>query len=433
MIRAGLQRVNITPPIGTPLGGYAARKSVSQGIHDDLYATALVLQGEEVTLALVTADLVGLPQEVVEKVRVAVRSSTGIPPDNVLVAATHTHSGPDLLFGDQGLASEAYVEVLADTLAGSVYAAWRILQPAEVGVGQGWIEGIGVNRRTPAGTPVDPQVGVLRVDHDGRPRGVLMNYTCHPVVLGPDNLLITADYPGYAVRVVERAFGEGLTAMFTNGATGDVNPGHSAELSAIGAPIPGRTFERAEKLGTMLAGEVIKVIETIQPQEELALASRRKVIALPLKPLPPREEVEGLVREKERTLRELTEKGAHQDEITRVKVEKLYAELLLKQVREREEAFSLKALEVELQAMRIGDCALIAFPGEMFVEIGLAIKRRSPFPHTYIVGCANGYVGYLPTKEAFAEGRYEAVTARFVAESSEIVKEESLALLNSLV
>ena len=433
MIQAGLQRVNITPPVGTSLGGYAARKSVSQGIHDYLYATALVLQGKKVTLALVTADLVGLPQEVVEMVRVAVRSSTGIPPDNVLIAAIHTHSGPDLLFGNQGLASNAYVEVLADMLAGSVYAAWRSLKPAEVGVGQGWLEGIGVNRRTSTGTPVDPQVGVLRVDHDARPRGVLINYACHPVVLGPDNLFITADYPGYAVRVVERAFGGGLTAMFTNGAMGNVNPGHSAELSAIGAPIPGRTFERAEKLGTMLAGEVIKVMETIQPQEDFALASRRKVITLPLKPLPPREEVEGLVREKKRILREMIEKGAHQDEITRVKVEKLYAELLLKQVQEREEIFPLKALEVELQAVRIGDCALVAFPGEMFVEVGLAIKRRSPFPHTYIVGCANGYVGYLPTKEAFEEGGYETVTARFIAESSEIVKEESLALLNSLV
>lgn len=433
MIRAGIRRVNVTPPIGTPLGGYAARKSVSQGIHDDLYATALVLKGKDLVLALVTVDLVGLPRELVEMARAAVRSSTGIPPDNVLIAATHTHSGPDLLFGDQGLASKSYVEVLADTLAGSVYAAWRGLKPAEVGVGQGWLEGIGVNRRTSNGTPVDPQVGVLRVDHDARVQGVLMNYTCHPVVLGPDNLLISADYPGYAVRVVERAFGGGLTAMFTNGAMGDVNPGHSAELSAIGAPIPGRTFERAKKLGTMLAGEVIKVIEMIQPQEELVLASRRKTITLPLKPLPPREKVEKIVSEKERALLEMEEKKASPDEITRVKVEKLYAELLLKQVKEREKALPPEAFEVELQAVRIGDCALIAFPGEMFVEVGLAIKRCSPFPYTYIIGCANGYVGYLPTKEAFEEGGYEVVVARFTAESSEIVKEESLALLNSLV
>ncbi|HAF71358.1 MAG: Uncharacterized protein XD60_1448 [Acetothermia bacterium 64_32] len=432
MIRAGLQRVNITPPIGTPLGGYAARKSVSQGIHDDLYATALVLQGEEVTLALVTADLVGLPQELVEKLRVAVRSSTGIPPDNVLVAATHTHSGPDLLFGDQGLASEAYVEVLADTLAGSVYAAWCSLQPAEVEVGQGWIEGIGVNRRTPAGTPVDPQVGVLRVDHEGRPRGVLVNYTCHPVVLGPDNLLITADFPGYMVRVLEWVFGEGFTAMFTNGAAGDINTGHSAELSALGEKIPGRTFERAEKLGTMLAGEVLKVLETIEPCSNIPIAAMTKEISLPLKPLPSLKEAEASAKQKEQALTELIQRKAPSELVTKARIEKLYADLLLKQVHERSQRPHDGVKHVELQAIRIGDCALLAFPGELFVEIGLEIKAKSPFRYTYIVGYANGYVGYVPTKQAFEEGGYEAVTAQFAPETSDIVIEESLALLNSL-
>ncbi|MBC7344726.1 MAG: neutral/alkaline non-lysosomal ceramidase N-terminal domain-containing protein, partial [Clostridia bacterium] len=394
--------------------------------------TALVLQGEEVTLALVTADLVGLPQELVEKLRVAVRSSTGIPPDNVLVAATHTHSGPDLLFGDQGLASEAYVKVLVDTLAGSVYAAWCSLQPAEVGVRQGWVEGIGVNRRTPAGTPVDPRVGVLRVDHDGRPRGVLMNYTCHPVVLGPDNLFITADYPGYAVRVVERVFGEGFTAMFTNGAAGDINTGHSAELSALGEKIPGRTFERAEKLGTMLAGEVLEVLETIEPSSNIPIAALTKEISLPLKPLPSLKEAEASVKQKEQALTELMQRKAPAELITKARIEKLYADLLLKQVHERSQSPNDGVKRVELQAIRIGDCALLAFPGELFVEIGLEIKAKSPFKYTYIVGYANGYVGYVPTKQAFEEGGYEAVTAQFVPETSDIVIEESLALLNSL-
>ncbi|MBC7345689.1 MAG: hypothetical protein H5U03_09770, partial [Clostridia bacterium] len=176
--------------------------------------------------------------------------------------------------------------VLAETLAGSVYAAWRNLQPAKIGVGQGWVEGIGVNRRTLTGIPVDPRVGVLRVDRDDGPRGVLINYTCHPVVLGPDNLLITADYPGYVVQVVERAFGGGVMAMFTNGAAGDINTGHSAELSALGETIPGRTFQRAEQLGIRLAGEVLKVIETIETDSNTFIAVGTKKISFPLKPLP---------------------------------------------------------------------------------------------------------------------------------------------------
>lgn len=432
MLQAGLQRVNITPPIGTPLGGYAARKSVSQGIHDDLHATALVLQERKLSLALVTADLIGLPEEMVENIRSFVWSSTGIPPSNVLVAATHTHSGPDLLFGHQGLASEAYIMVLAETLAGSVYAAWRNLQPAKIGVGQGWVEGIGVNRRTLTGIPVDPRVGVLRVDRDDGPRGVLINYTCHPVVLGPDNLLITADYPGYVVQVVERAFGGGVMAMFTNGAAGDINTGHSAELSALGETIPGRTFQRAEQLGIRLAGEVLKVIETIETDSNTFIAVGTKKISFPLKPLPSLKEAEEFKKQKEQILNKLIIQKESSEIIIKAKIEKLYADLLLEQVRKRNKHLHETFKYVELQAVRIGDCALLAFPGELFVEIGLEIKTRSPFKYTYIIGYANGYVGYVPTKRAFTEGGYEVVATDFTPEAEEIVVEESLALLNSL-
>ena len=432
MIQAGLQRVNITPPIGTPLGGYAARKGVSQGIHDDLYATALVLEEKGVTLALIIADLVAIPREVGDNVRTIVQSSVGIAPDNVLIAATHTHSGPDLLFGDQGLASAAYVEVLGDTLAGAVHAAWHNLQPAEVGVNQGHIEGIGVNRRNPEGKPVDPQVGVLQVNWQGDQKAVLVNYTCHPVVLGPDNLLITADFPGYMVRAVERTMEGRATAIFTNGAAGDINTGHSADLSAIGAPIPGRTFERAEMLGTMLAGEVLKVMEMVHLNAETLLSSRRKMILLSLRSIPPREEVERLVQEKQSALQALTNTGATKEELAQAEIEAFHARLLLKQAKDREKVGSPKAAQVELQALRIGDCALITFPGEMFVEIGLNIKKKSPFKYTYIVGYANDYVGYLPTKEAFDDSDYETVVANFVPESAEIIEGEAIKLLQDL-
>ena len=220
--------------------------------------------------------------------------------------------------------------------------------------------------------------------------------------------------------------------MFTNGAAGDINTGHSAELSALGEKIPGRTFERAEKLGTMLAGEVLKVLETIEPSSNISIAARTKEVSLPLKPLPSLKEAEASAKEKERALNELTRKGGPAELITKAKIEKLYADILLKQVYERNKSSHDVIKRVELQAIRIGDCALLAFPGELFVEIGLEIKAKSPFKYTYIVGYANGYVGYVPTKQAFEEGGYEAVTAQFVPEASDIVVEESLALLNSL-
>jgi hypothetical protein len=432
MIQAALQKVNVTPPIGTPLGGYAARKSVSQGIHDDLYATAMLLQREKDALVIVTADLIGFPREVVEQIRKAVQKYANIPPTNVLIAASHTHSGPDLLFGHQGLASRAYVEVLIENIVGAIYATQKKLHPVEIGVGQGRLEGLGVNRRTFTGVPVDPSVGVLRVDCNKKPEGILINYTCHPVVLGPDNLLITADYPGYALRIIERVLEGKVIPMFTNGAAGDINVGHSAELSAIGEKIPGRTFERAEKLGLMLAGEVLKTLAKIESSQEVLIATASKDVFLPLKPLPSLEEVKALVQDKEKALNELVQKGASAELVAKAKIEKLYADILFQQVNERQQ--KPKELNpVELQAIRIGNCALITFPGELLVEIGLKIKEQSPFQYTYVIGYANGYVGYLPTKQAFEEGGYEAVASHFAPESEEIVIEESLELLRSLV
>jgi len=431
MIKAAFQKVNITPPIGTPLGGYAARKSVSQGVHDDLYAVAMVLQSGSDVLAVVTADLIGFPRDVVEKIRENVQRYADIPPTHVLIAASHTHSGPDLLFGYQGFASRAYVEVMIETIVGAVYASRKKLHPVDIGVGQGWLEGLGVNRRTSTGIPIDPSVGVLRIDCNKKPEGILINYTCHPVVLGPDNLLITADYPGYALRVIERVFEGKVIPMFTNGAAGDINVGHSAELSAIGETIPGRTFERAENLGMMLAGEVLRTLSKIEPNPGVSISANAKEVTLPFKSLPSLEEVERLAKHREKTLNELIQKGAPAEIIAKAKIEKLYAEILLQQVNERRQK-SKELNPIELQAIKIGSCALITFPGELFVEIGLKIKEKSPFQHTYIVGYANGYVGYLPTKQAFEEGGYETIASHFAPESEEIVIEESLALLRSL-
>lgn len=433
MITIGLGKRIITPPIGTPLGGYAARKGTSQGVHDDLYVRSLVINTKKDTAAVIVGDVIGFPAELVRHIRTLIARQIIMKPETILIAATHTHSGPDLLFGHQGKISAVYLDTLIKNLVDSVCAAWQDRNLASIGIGRGAVQGIGVNRRTPNGQPVDSEVGIIRVDLENVGlRGIFVNYTCHPVVLGPDNLLISADYPGVTTRFIERVKGEGVVAMFTNGAAGDINTGHSAELSALGEKIPGRTFERAEKLGTMLAGEVLKVLETIEPCSNIPIAAMTKEISLPLKPLPSLKEAEASAKQKEQALTELIQRKAPSELVTKARIEKLYADLLLKQVHERSQRPHDGVKHVELQAIRIGDCALLAFPGELFVEIGLEIKAKSPFRYTYIVGYANGYVGYVPTKQAFEEGGYEAVTAQFAPETSDIVIEESLALLNSL-
>ncbi len=433
MIQVGISKVNITPYIGCPLGGFASRKDVSQGIHDELYAKVVVIEGQEF-IALVSVDLLCLPAGIVNAIRIQAAEKTGIREECIAITATHTHSGPELREEIQEQPNPSYVQNLIDVITGGIYAAWRVREPARVGIGSGAIHGIGVNRRHPDGLPVDPAVGVLCFDFEsGKPGGILINYTCHPVVLGPDNLLISADYPGYTTRIIEHIKGEGTIAIFTNGASGDINTGHSADLSALGYPIPGRTFERAGQLGTMLAGEGLKTLGRVEVKSEAIVTAKRKILSLKLKALPTLEEVQNDLKKKQAVLDRVLAEKAAEETIIKAKVNKLYAELLRETVAHQAKAPEANSIKIELQALRIGDCALLTFPGELFVEIGLHIKKESPFEQTYILGYTNGYIGYLPTVEAFQEGGYEAAASRFTPESVKIIENESIELLRSFI
>jgi len=432
-LRAGAAKVNITPPVGTPLSGYTARKDVSQGIHDELYAKALVLDNGERTLAIITTDLLGFYGDFVDKIRGLIKERTNVDKGDILVSATHTHSAPDTLCGlySRGKASDSWMDVLAQKIAGCAYMAWRNRREAQIGVGKGMIDGIGVNRRSPDGKPVDREVGVIRVeDVKGNLMAVLINYTCHAVVLGPDNLLISADYPGYTMRMIERIKGEDVVAMFTNGAEGDINTGHSADISGIGGHIPDRTFERAEKLGNMLAGEVLKVLEQIKVSPKIHLDVKRELVELPLKDLPSSREAEKEFQRKTSAVDE--SKETSHEKLTRAKIEKFYAEITLSLVKEVESLGLGRTIGAEIQVMRLNNTVLVAIPGELFVEIGLDVKKKSEFENTFIVGLANGEIGYIPTRQAFMEGGYESISTKFTEEAGERIKDAVLKLIKKI-
>jgi neutral ceramidase len=441
MVKAGFCSIDITPPVGTPMAGFAARAGVSRGIHDGLRATAIAFEGAAAAV-IVSADLIGIPAELVDAVRSQVERRTGIPGGAVMVATTHTHSGPALRpgFSGQGIASEHYIRTLVDDLAGAVCAAWESRRSAAIGSGSGTITGIGRNRRSADGLPVDPGVGVLRVlPDDGSPAAVLVNYACHPTVLGPDNLLISADYPGYARAFVEGCGGgdphdqpgasRGIVAVFTNGAAGDVNAGHSADLSALGYPIPGRTFERARSLGTMLGCEARRVMETIEPAHDATVRVASTTVILAGKALPPMDEAQDDLRRKEKALEQATRAGAAEELLIKAKVAALYARLLVHRIGESESNEASDSARVAIQGIRIGDAAFLAVPVELFVNIGLAVKRRSTLGRAFVVGYANGDLGYLPSLQAFDEGGYEVVSSTFAPDSARAIEEGLVQLL----
>jgi len=414
LLTAGFSKVCISPPIGAPLAGFAARQGVSEGIHDDLFARALVLANGKAVVALVSVDLLALSGDFIKRVRARIHSRTGIDPSSVMIASTHTHAGPVTIttfFNPEESVDSAYMNSLADALEESVTNAWQTRFPAKVGVGVTEVDGVGVNRRSADQRPIDEQVGIIKIDDpDGRTRAVLINYSCHPTVLGPDNLLVTGDFPNFAVEQLEKSIGPDGFAMFVNGTQGNISMGHSSELSAIGVITPGRTFERAAELGHLLADATLDALPGIATSDAPALHSLTIPVNLPLKNYPPLEQAIKSLQDADELLAKLTSEGAPPDRIMPAKTQRLYASITNFYAGEAR-ALPDGHLPIELQGFRVGDAAFIAVPGEVFVEIGLTIKRRVS-QRTFVVGIANGYIGYVPTREAYATGGYEVVSSK---------------------
>ena len=418
--------MHITPPVGAPLAGFAAREDVSTGVHDNLYARALVLSNENATVALVSVDVLALPNEFVRLVRARIQERTSIAPDSIMIASTHTHAGPVTIttfFNPDESVDSSYMEQLAEAITECVSTAWRERFPACVGVGAGRVEGVGVNRRSPDQRPVDEEIGIIKVeDLNKRTRAVFINHACHPTVLGPDNLLITGDFPAFTIERIEATLGEGSFAMFVNGTQGNISMGHSSELSAIGVVTPGRTFERAAELGQRLAGGTLEALPSIQTSNTLSLDSASTMVDLPLKKYPRVEQTEQTLREADEHLSQLASDQNDGNEFRRAKSEHLYASITNFYAKETS-AMPDGVLPIELQAVRVADAVFIAVPAEVFVEIGLRLKKTAPHK-TFIVGLANGYIGYLPTPEAYADGGYEVVSAKCRPESANILIEK---------
>ena len=434
---AGTGRVCITPPIGLIMSGYADRDQLSKGVHDDLYAKALVLGDGKTKIAVVTTDLAGVDKGLVAQIRQTAWNRTGIKKENIMIAASHTHSGPEgtrryeslgIPTEDkaiEGLSKDDYVDHLRDTtarwIAGAIYKADNNLEKARIGVGKGEVYTVGLNRRDPKG-PMDPEVGVIRVDNaGGEPRAVLMNFACHPTVLGSSNYLYSADYPGYAMRTVETALGEGVQAMFMNGACGNISTRFTRRE---------QTFREAERLGSILGSEALRVALEMKTADEVKLGAISKIVGLPAKRFPTVEEARETAKLEKEKYNNLEKKGASHGEMRIAYTSMEGAQRILKLVETG--IGQLKKIETEMQAFRIGDCVLFAEPGELFIEIALDIRRNSKLKNTFVVGYANDSVGYIPTKKAYEEGLYETFSTLLSPDAGQIVRDTAVELIEQV-
>lgn len=392
---AGATRITINPPVGVDLCGYAARNGSNIGVHDDLHAKALVISDGATRAAVVTLDLIGLNAEQVAHIRSKAGAESGILPGNILIASSHTHSGPaSQVIRACGGCDHGYVESLLEKISSLIVQASRELRPARFSYGKSQAA-IAINRRyrghnaeIPADDPgvVDPEVGIWHfTDHQGEPIATLFNYAAHAVVLGGDNLLVSADWPGAAQRVIERRVGG--QAMFLQGCCGDINPRERG------------SFEIVEKLGAEVADAVMGGLARLESPADPTIRIKSEIIQLPLLPAASVEEA----RRVERECVESLEKADENTDIGSIHIWEGYrdwARIVISMNGHGEQATPM-----EIQKFSIDDAHIIALPGEVFVEYALNMKQMKP--NIMVAGYANGNVGYVPTAAAFDQGGYE--------------------------
>ncbi|MGQ9489000.1 MAG: neutral/alkaline non-lysosomal ceramidase N-terminal domain-containing protein [Armatimonadota bacterium] len=428
-LKAGICETNITPPVGVWLAGYAGRSSGCIGVHDELYARALVLDDGLSLTCIVGLDLIALDFDLVERIRDGINRKVGIPYERILLNCSHTHSGPATrTFRAMGERDELYCNVMARKVVGAVQQAADMLEPVSLRWGRAPVQ-IGINRRerrgeqtvigqNPSG-PIQPYVDVLRVDReDQTPLAVVLAYATHPVVMGGQNLWVSADYPGAACDFLKRV---GLgTPLFLQGCAGNINPIHTSA-----------TFAHVRKLGEILGAAVIVASHLSEPVSGVPISGILRTVHLPYL-FPSHEEAERYLRQAEEDLKRAEEEGAPLGVLMWRRDMVRWAQDLLLTVEKGEP----KSMPFEIQLLRIGDVHLLAFPAEMFVQYALDFERQSPHKPTITLGFSNGCWGYIPTAADYAIGGYEVDLAyRFygtlmvTADCERLIREEVYDLL----
>ncbi len=396
-MKIGIGRVVITPQSPVWLAGYASRTEAGESALHDIWAKALAVEDETgAKFVIVTADLIGFYMNVTEPIAQAVEAKHGIPRDNILFNASHTHCSPvvdndglHITYGLEGIEQEraaAYTKHLSGLLEQVIDEAVADLQPGSLswGIGEAFF---GKNRRkytaggvsndyNPIG-PVDNDVPTLVAkDADGKIRGILFGYACHNTVT--DLQQFNGDYAGFAQIEIEKAF-PGATALFAQGCGGDQNP------------LPRRKIELAEKYGKELGDAVAAVVNGTMTPVNGPITGRYKVVPLALTEAPSKEEVEKQLESDNKYV------------VRRAK----------KMKRQYEEDGKLPTtLPQAVQVWKFGeDLQLTALSGEVTVDYSLLIKYHYPKEKQFVMGYTNGCPGYIPSLRVLKEGGYEGAGA----------------------
>jgi hypothetical protein len=438
--KAGVAVVDITPPVPWRMSGYFYER-ISTGVKDPLQAKAVVFQEGDSSAALVFCDLIGIPRDVSQRARKKASEATGIPVDNIAIAATHSHTGP-LYYGPlrdhfhertvQRVGNDPnesidYPARLAQWIATAVADAKAALRPVELSAGQAREERLSFNRRfhmkdgsvrfnpgqlnpdiRRVAGPTDPEVGIVELKEAGadNPLAAIVAFALHlDTTSGTE---YSADYPRFLQERLRATFGEKFVSLFAAGTCGDIN---HIDVST-------KDVRTAEEIGGMLSETVAESLKPglLSPVTKPSLAVRSISVDVPLQSFS-----EAEVAEAQKNLPLIGQrKMPFLEEVRTNTIVAL-------------QSYDGPLLPLEVQAFRLSDdVAIVTLPAEIFVELGLAIKAASPFETTIVIELTNDSLGYIPTKKAFAEGSYETVNSRVQPGAGEALVEAAIGLLKDL-
>lgn len=453
-LQVGFAETDITPPAGFPMAGYYHER-LAEGAVDPLKARAMVLRSGPEQAALVVCDLIGISIDLSTHIRADAAERTGIPAGNIVVAATHSHTAPDymreLFLVLDGRPSDpkrsAYIDQLVHHPADAIVAAHRNAAPAVLHCGSTFQQTpVSFNRRfvmrdgsartwandrhpdvVRAAGPIDPEAGLLLVKNvDGNALGVLSNFALHLDTVG--GMQWSADFPFFIEQAVRAALGPDVVSVFGPGACGDINH------------VDPSSTERntTDFIGNELGETIVSGLEELTPLKGADLRVRSQTIHLPLQ-IPSAEELADAAAKIQGIQRgESLDFYEHVTAYKRLILDRLQnsppvidSEGLITWGLNHEWAGIGDALPVEVHAICIGDeVAIVCLPGEVFVDLGLAIKRASPFRTTLVIELSNAVETiYIPTRAAYAQGSYEVTNAATAPGSGELLVEAAIGLL----
>jgi len=399
-LRAAVVSADITPAKPVTMVGYDSRKGLSQGIHDPLAARVAAFESGGHRLVLVSLDNCGFYNDTLEPFRGRILEADRLAPSELLLCATHTHSGPSLVLDTaKGHSNNVeYTQTVLDKLTGLVGKALGQMALVQIGAGSG-ASPVGANRREVAYNKdgskkivlgrnpsflTDREVQVVKLTRTDRQElsGVLFAYATHSTSLGAKNYAISGDVHGLAEQFLEKYLGGNVVATGFAGASGNIDPWFRVlpAFNTTNGWVPEPVL-----LGTLLGEEVATALTKIQkPLPDTPVNSAMKTLQLPGKPRTEQTEPDG----------------------------------------------SLQPFNVSVG--RVGEVAFVGLGGEVFNEIGRAIKDGSPFPVTFVITHCNGTAGYMPTRASYPEGGYEIRSSRFAPGADELLTREVLAMLRQL-